>query len=180
MAELVTEVLLLRELEARDIKLLWQQMSQDLNGIPAAWPKNKNNFDEWIVESILEEFPTKYVIEHNSGTTPKAITGIISIDIITNQNQINYQMADQGDANVSYMTFPQFAGLGIATFAVQEISKILLEHNLKPILRIETLNKASARVAIKCGFIKDDSAMLIQDFFDDEPTILDIYRKIII
>ena len=168
------ELLKIRNLEAGDQDQLWNLVEQDLTNVPLSWPKNSKHFEEWLLNDILDELPTKYIIEYDDKGITK-IAGIISIDIINNENQINYQMASTGDANVSYMTFPDFAGLGVATFAVNEISKILISNKLKAIW-----NKASARVAIKCGFIKHDSGVIIQDYFDEEPTILDVYRKIII
>jgi RimJ/RimL family protein N-acetyltransferase len=173
------ELLKIRNLEASDLDQLWNLVERDLTNVPLSWPKNSKHFEEWLLNGILDELPTKYIIEYDDKGITK-IAGIISIDIINNENQINYQMASTGDANVSYMTFPDFAGLGVATFAVNEISKILISNKLKPILRIAIWNKASARVAIKCGFIKHDSGVIIQDYFDEEPTILDVYRKIII
>ena len=76
------------------------------------------------------------------------------------------------------MTFSKYSGLGVATFAVQQISKILINSKFNPTLRIANWNKASARVAIKCGYIKYDSSELKDGYFDDELSITDVYRKI--
>ena len=172
------ETLILRDLESNDIDQLWESIENDLKDLPSSWPVNKRFFTEWLLENVLSEFPTKYIIEYKSDQGIKTIAGIISVDIITNQNQINYQMADQGHADVTYMTFSKYSGLGVATFAVQQISKILINSKFNPTLRIANWNKASARVAIKCGYIKYDSSELKDGYFDDELSITDVYRKI--
>ena len=124
------ETLILRDLESNDIDQLWESIENDLKDLPSSWPVNKRFFTEWLLENVLSEFPTKYIIEYKSDQGIKTIAGIISVDIITNQNQI---------AN---------------------------------------WNKASARVAIKCGYIKYDSSELKDGYFDDELSITDVYRKI--
>lgn len=161
-----------RKFEEKDSDILWGLVDRDLNAVPTSWPKHKEHFYDWLMSGLPDEMPSKYIVEFND-----EIAGVVSVDFINENNIHNYQMAKVGDANVSYMTLPTFAGKGVATFALQEISQILEQANVDPLLRIAIWNKASEKVAEKCGFIKCDADVVVQDFFDEEPTILNVYRK---
>lgn len=173
MSDSKTKILNFREFEIDDSDTLWHLIDQDLNAVPTSWPKHKEHFLDWLASSIENELPSKFVVEYE-----KEIAGVVSVDYISEDNILNFQMSKIGDANVSYMTLPTFAGKGVASFALNEISNILEEKNIDPLLRIAIWNKASAKVAEKCGFIKCDADVVVQDFFDEEPTILNVYRKL--
>ena len=173
MSDSKMQTLTFRKLHSGDSELLWKLVDKDLNAVPTSWPKHKEHFFDWLHSGIDDDIASKYVVEYGN-----EIAGIVSVDFINENNILNFQMVKIGDANVSYMTFPKFAGKGVATFALSEISKELESKKIEPLLRIAIWNKASAKVAEKCGFVKCDADVVVQDFFDEEPTILNIYRKL--
>jgi RimJ/RimL family protein N-acetyltransferase len=160
--------------EANDeaVSHCWQILSKNLSILPATWPKHSTFFESWLLEKSEENSTSRYLIKNNEDQ----IVGIISTDLVDKKSKTKYLLAKTGEVNISYVTFPQYAKQGIATFAVTQITKLLIENEYTPILRIAIWNKASAKVANKCGYEKSESCVVIQDFFDSEPTILDVYR----
>ena len=173
MSDSKTKTLTFRKLCSEDAELLWDLIDKDLNVVPTSWPKHKEHFVDWLHSGINDDIASKYIVEFGN-----EIAGLVSVDFINEDNILTFQMAEVGDANVSYMTFPAYAGKGVATFALNEISEALESEKIEPLLRIAIWNKASAKVAEKCGFIKCDADVVVQDFFDEEPTILNVYRKL--
>lgn len=162
-----------RKADEHDIDVLWTLIEPDLSLVPTSWPKYKEHFLKWLLNDESSSIASKFVVEVEG-----EIGAIVSVDFIDERNIDNYQMSTIGDANVSYMTLPRHAGNGIASFALNKVSEILEQEKVNPLLRIAIWNKASSKVAEKCGFTKCDAQVVVQDFFDEEPTILNVYRRI--
>lgn len=170
--------MILREIEVKDFDYLWNLIETNSELLPINWPSKQSKFYDWLYLGLLDDFSSKYVIEFISDETTKDIVGLISVDLVTKQNHMQFKNTNIYDADITYLTSKEFAGIGVATFAVTEISKILIENSYKPIMRIAKSQKASARIAVKCGFIKIDDEQIFQDF-DDDRLSLEIFRKII-
>jgi hypothetical protein len=174
---IITEKMFLRNLEVKDLDTIWNLVNSNIETLPLNWPSKQSKFYDWLYLGILDEFPSKYIVEYHTDNNIE-IVGLISIDIITKQNLFQYKNANIDDADITYLTSSQYAGMGLATFAVNEVSRKLIGHNCKPIMRIPTDQKASARIAIKCGFIKIDDEKSFEEY-DDGRVSLEIFRKIV-
>jgi RimJ/RimL family protein N-acetyltransferase len=148
---------------------LWDLFGTDLDGLPKTWPKNKSDFQKWLVTT--KDLPRRYVV-----IVDNEVAALVSCDLVDDDNQRLYPLAEFGDVNLSYSTLKKFSGRGVATFAVTETTRILLNDGHKPVLRIASFNTGSIRVAEKTGFVKVHSDIISTGPIDDDPKILDVYR----
>lgn len=154
---------------------LWELFGQDLSKLPFTWPRSAAEFESWLASSGNDIYPQRYSITININHS-ETTAGIISADLVDDDNHTTFQLAHKGDVNISYITLAQYAGKGIASFGLKCIVDVVLKGGYDPILRIASWNKASIRVAEKCGFHKAGSDIVIQYQFDYEPTLLGVYR----
>lgn len=161
-----------------DPAILWELFGTHLERLPFTWPKDFASFRSWLHENIDDGYPRRYVIFDRShgSVLQDQIAGIISADLVDEDSSSTFQLAQIGDVNISYMTANKHSQKGVASFALGEVVNKVIAGGHHPILRIASWNKASIRVAEKCGFILAASDIVIQYAFDEEPTLLNVYR----
>ena len=162
----------LHSVNKEDISICWDILSKDVSILPASWPKHRKLFTNWILNTDDELYNFRNTIFNDNNH----LVGIICAELVDEKSEKKFMLGRPGEVNISYVTSPEFARQGIASFALGEMTNLVCKAGYAPILRIAIWNKASAKVAQKCGYKKSNSAVVIQDYFDEEPTILDVYR----
>jgi|GEM_PF-6288376 len=175
----------LKSIESDQAEQVWNIVSADLNKLPNTWPKLRHRFLEWVAVSSrgahkrdVEIYPKRFYIVENENDNIDLCLGFASADLVDENNESHFMLADVNDVNISYMTLPKHLGKGVSTFALSKVKDIVISDGHKPVLRIASWNEASMRIAQKCGFEQAGADIVIQDSFDYEPTLLKVFHLV--
>lgn len=84
-----------------------------------------------------------------------------------------------GEVNISYATHPWARGLGLATEAVEQICRYITTNHLgtTAVIRAESANRASIRVAEKAGFRPAGEIISTGSGAGEDATVYRVYRR---
>lgn len=94
-------------------------------------------------------------------------------------DETNRDCLEPGDVNLSYAVHPWARGRGVAVEAVRLVCEFVRAHHIgaRAAIRVEPENKASVRVARKCGFgYVCDFASGTDTHADGSPVTMSLYR----
>lgn len=144
---ILTKRLIMRRFKETDIDMQYKILTDPNLSKYISFPKITKEEElecikKWIKEADLDKYE-KWVIELKDSNIP---IGNISVNCIDKKN--NY-------CNVGYVILTEYQNMGYATEALKGISDYLLEKYYLVECSCNELNKASAKVMEKAGFIND-------------------------